>query len=181
MGQRLSIHFGPPEGIHAEIVGVDADVRPALDSRTGDYIYMHYPQGRQVAQMQLVIRPDARSRTFDASALSRAVRSSRCTGFRPRKRSFTYHSLRVGANQGQVLAMVLGASLKLTAIGLLTGVLGELALTRLPSTLLYGVEPTDSSTFAVVILLLLAAAAAASYIPARRAARIDPVIALRHE
>lgn len=77
--------------------------------------------------------------------------------------------------------MVLGAALKLTAIGLLTGVLGALALTRFLSTLLYGVEPTDSSTFAVVILLLLAAAAAASYIPARRAARIDPVIALRHE
>ena len=77
--------------------------------------------------------------------------------------------------------MVLGEALKLTAFGLVAGVLGALGLTRLLANLLYGVQPADSATFGVVSLLLLAVAVVAGYIPARRAARIDPMIALRHE
>jgi putative ABC transport system permease protein len=71
--------------------------------------------------------------------------------------------------------------LKLTAIGLGAGVLGAWGLTRLLSNLLFGVEPTDPSTFSVVSMLLIAIALTASYLPARRAARIDPMVALRQE
>ena len=87
----------------------------------------------------------------------------------------------LGAADAQVLAMVLGEALKLTAVGLSAGVFGALGLTRLLSTLLFGVQPTDPATFGAVSLLLLIVALAAGYICARRAARIDPLAALRHD
>jgi ABC-type lipoprotein release transport system permease subunit len=61
------------------------------------------------------------------------------------------------------------------------GVSGALALTRFLSTLLYGIEPTDARTFFIVSLILTAVALIASYIPARRATRVDPLVALRYE
>jgi len=87
----------------------------------------------------------------------------------------------LGAHHRQVLAMVLVDALKLTFIGWGAGVIGAFGLTRLLSSLLFGVEPTDPSTFLVISLLLVAVALTASYLPARRAARIDPLIALRHD
>jgi ABC-type antimicrobial peptide transport system permease subunit len=68
---------------------------------------------------------------------------------------------------------------KLVAIGLAVGVAAALALTRLMSTLLFGVQATDPMTYVVVSLVLGAIALVATYLPARRAARIDPVVALR--
>jgi len=70
---------------------------------------------------------------------------------------------------------------KLTLLGTALGISGALALTRFLSTLLYEVKSTDPATFAAVSLLLAAVALLASYIPAHRAARVDPVVALRHE
>jgi putative ABC transport system permease protein len=69
----------------------------------------------------------------------------------------------------------------LTVIGLIIGVAGSLALTRLVSTLLFGVKPTDVMTFVVVSLTLLVVALVACYIPARRATQVDPLIALRYD
>jgi predicted lysophospholipase L1 biosynthesis ABC-type transport system permease subunit len=87
----------------------------------------------------------------------------------------------LGASQAHVLRDVLGYGVRLTALGLLCGIVGALAGTRLLSTLLYRVHPTDTATFAAVSAVLTAVALLASYLPARRAMRVDPLVALRHE
>ena len=87
----------------------------------------------------------------------------------------------LGARSGDVLAMVLRDGLLLTAIGIVIGVAGALALTRVLSNLLYEISPSDPLTFGGVAALILAVAAAACLIPARRAATVDPMVALRHE
>jgi ABC-type antimicrobial peptide transport system permease subunit len=85
----------------------------------------------------------------------------------------------IGARPGQVEWMVVGQSLRLAAIGLLLGVAAALASTRVLSSLLYGVEPTDPAAFVGAVVLLLCVALVASWLPARRAARVDPSLALR--
>jgi len=87
----------------------------------------------------------------------------------------------LGARHGNVLALVLRQGLTLAGCGIIAGMLGALGLTRLLSSLLYGVTPTDPLTFAATPAILLGVAALACWIPARRAARIDPMLALRQE
>lgn len=87
----------------------------------------------------------------------------------------------LGAQRSDMLAMVLRQSLMLVVIGLTVGLVASLAGTRLLNSLLFGVGATDWSTYALVVLLLGGAAFLASYIPARRAMRVDPMVALRHE
>jgi putative ABC transport system permease protein len=87
----------------------------------------------------------------------------------------------LGARQADVLRMVLWQSLRPVALGVGLGLCGALALTRLMATLLYQVSPTDPLVLTGVTLLLAAVASVAGLLPARRAARIDPLIALRHE
>jgi predicted permease len=87
----------------------------------------------------------------------------------------------LGASLYSVLALILGQGLKLTLLGLALGLAGAFALTRLMRSMLYGVSPTDPVAFAGVCLVLVAAGVLASYLPARRATRVDPVIALRSE
>ena len=89
--------------------------------------------------------------------------------------------LAVGATEGNVLRLVLGHAAVLIVAGLCLGLLGSVVLARLIASLLYGVTPLDSLTFAAVSLLLSAVALFASYIPARRATRVDPTVALRYE
>jgi predicted permease len=87
----------------------------------------------------------------------------------------------LGARQRNVLWLVLRESLALVCAGVVIGLLTSLAATQTASTLLFGLEPDDPATIAAATLLLLAVAAWASYLPARRAARVDPMAALRDE
>lgn len=87
----------------------------------------------------------------------------------------------LGAKPEDILRLVVGQGFKLTLIGVAVGVGGALGLTRFLSSLLYEVRPTDPLTFVAVSLLLIAVALLASYIPALRAAKVEPMVALRHE
>lgn len=87
----------------------------------------------------------------------------------------------LGAEQGDVLRMVVGQGLKLAISGVIIGIGGALTLTRFLAIQLYGVKPTDPLTFVAVSLILIAVALLACYIPARRAAKVDPMVALRYE
>ena len=87
----------------------------------------------------------------------------------------------LGAQRREVLSLVINRGLRLAITGVTTGIVGGLILTRLVSTLLYGVTPTDPATWSAMSLLLLFVAFVACWLPAHRAARVDPMVALRYE
>jgi putative ABC transport system permease protein len=87
----------------------------------------------------------------------------------------------LGAQLKDVMQLVVKGGLALSLIGVAVGIAGALALTRLLRTLLFGVTPTDAGTFIAVSLMLLFVALLACYIPARRATKVDPLVALRYE
>jgi ABC-type antimicrobial peptide transport system permease subunit len=89
--------------------------------------------------------------------------------------------LALGAQRRDVLKLVLRNGMALAAIGLTLGVAGALALTRFMRTLLFEVTPTDPLTFCAVALCLVVVALVACYVPARRATKVDPLVALRYE
>ena len=87
----------------------------------------------------------------------------------------------LGAQRGDVLRMIVGQAMALTAAGIVSGAFGAILLTRVMTGLLFNVKPGDPLTFSAVAVVLALVAASASYIPGRRATRVDPVIALRAE
>lgn len=87
----------------------------------------------------------------------------------------------LGESGGQVLGRVVGRTMVLAGIGAVIGVAGSLALSRLMASLLYGVEPTDARTFLTMTAVILTVSALAGYLPARKASRTDPMVALRAE
>jgi putative ABC transport system permease protein len=89
--------------------------------------------------------------------------------------------LALGARKSNVLGLVVGQGMTLTFVGTAIGLAGAFGLTRLMKSLLFGVSATDPLTFAVIALLLASVAFAACYFPARRAMKVDPMIALRYE
>jgi ABC-type antimicrobial peptide transport system permease subunit len=87
----------------------------------------------------------------------------------------------LGANRSSVLGMVLRQGLTTTAVGLVLGIAGALGLTRLASSLLFEVAPTDPATFGAVAGVITLVALVACVVPARRATKVDPMVALREE
>jgi putative ABC transport system permease protein len=89
--------------------------------------------------------------------------------------------LALGAQRQNIMRMVVRQGLKLATVGAAVGLVGALIVSQLMAGVLYGVRPTDPITFASVALLLIGVALFACYVPGRRAVRVDPMIALRHE
>ncbi len=87
----------------------------------------------------------------------------------------------LGATRGQIARHVLGCGLRVIAIGIAVGITSSLVGAHLVSSLLYGIRSTDATTFAAASCVLATVALTASYIPARRAMRVDPMVALRYE
>lgn len=87
----------------------------------------------------------------------------------------------VGAAKGDVMKLILRQSVTLAAIGITSGLIVAIALTRLSASLLYGISPTDPATFSFIAALVFIVALLAGYFPARRATKVDPIIALRTE
>jgi putative ABC transport system permease protein len=87
----------------------------------------------------------------------------------------------LGARRGDVLRLILGQGTRLIVLGIAIGIGGAVGLTRLMASQLFQVSSTDPLTFAVVALTLVLVALAACYVPARRAAKVEPMVALRYE
>jgi putative ABC transport system permease protein len=87
----------------------------------------------------------------------------------------------LGAGPGQIFKLIVGQGLRLTAVGVAAGLIAAFALTRGMTTMLVGVKATDPVTFATVALIFFLISAMACWLPARRAANLDPTMALREE
>jgi putative ABC transport system permease protein len=87
----------------------------------------------------------------------------------------------LGAQPVHVMRLILGEGVRMALVGVITGIIAALALTRLIASQLFGVTSHDALTFAAVAILLTVVALLACYVPARRAVRVDPLVALRYE
>jgi len=157
-----------------EIWRVDPD-QPVTDIKTMDDLISAEASGRRFV-LQLIGVFAAIALVLAAVGIYGVV--SYGTGQRTHEMGIR---MALGARRQQIMSLVAGQNARWVLVGITTGVAGALALTRLLATYLYAVRPTDPPTFVAVSLLLLAVAMLAVYIPARRATKVDPMLALRHE
>ena len=160
--------------VEKEILAVDAD-QPVYQVRSMQQLKSEWVSQRFLALLLVALFADvalvlAAVGIYGVMAHSVALRTHEI-GIR----------MTLGASRTDVLRMILAQGAGLTAVGLSIGVLGAIALTRLMKSLLYSVSATDPLTFLGVALLLVGIALLACYIPARRATRVDPLVALRYE
>ena len=160
--------------IRREVAGLDKD-QPISDVRTLEEVVGEGVGPQRFAMLLLG--------TFAALALVLAsVGIYGVMGYSVSQRTHEIGiRMALGASQGNVLGMVVAQALALSLIGTGLGLAGAFGLTRLLSSLLYDVRPTDPLTFAAAPLVLVGVSALASYIPARRATKVDPCEALRYE
>jgi putative ABC transport system permease protein len=169
---------GDPMLIAATVSGVVRDLDPALP------IYRMQSMSDLVADS--LVRPRFLSILLGAfSAIALALAAVGIYGVMAYSVSQRTQEIGVrmalGARTSDVLKMVLSQGVKLASAGVAIGLAGAFALTRVMSTLLFEVSVTDPATFAAVVVLLAVVALLACYIPARRAMKVDPLQALRHE
>jgi putative ABC transport system permease protein len=167
-------HNGLVGGIRSELRSLDSDV-PIAQVKTMEEIVSGSLSQRRLSMSLLVV----------FSVLAGVLAAGGIYGVMGYIVSGRTHEIGIrmamGAQQAEVLRMILGDGAKLTAMGVGIGLGIALALTRVLSTLLFGVSAADPVTFAAISLVLACVAMLASYIPARRAARIDPMEALRYD
>ncbi len=160
--------------IRSQVLFVDKD-QPVADISTGDQL-----------MAQAVAQPQLRTTLLSLFAgLALILASLGIYGVMSNTVAQRTHEIGVrmalGAGQSSVLRLVLSNGMRLTLLGIAFGTAGAFALTRLMKSFLFHVTPTDPATFVEVALFLFLVALLASYIPARRATRVDPVVALRYE
>jgi putative ABC transport system permease protein len=160
--------------VRSQIWSIDKD-QPVGDVRTMEDRIAGYAAGRRFYTLLLGI----------FAALAVALAGVGIYGVISYSVSERRHELGIrmalGAQRTDILNLVVGQGFKLTLVGVMVGVAGAFTLGRFLSGLLYGVKPTDPLTFATVSLILTVVALLASYIPARRATKVDPMEALRYE
>jgi putative ABC transport system permease protein len=171
-GSGNAAALAPP--LRATIAGLDKDL-PVYNVRTMDEVLAASVASRRASMLLIGV--------FAAAALIlAAVGLYGVVSYAVGQRTHEFGvRMALGAGERDVVRLVLGRGIKLAVLGLLLGSVGALALSRLLSSLVYGISPRDPLTYVGVGLLLFTVALVASYLPARRAARVEPVTALRHE
>lgn len=160
--------------IRGQVILVDKD-QPVADISTGDQLIA-----------EAVAQPQLRTLLLSLFAgLALVLASLGIYGVMSNTVAQRTHEIGVrmalGAGQNSVLRLVLSNGMRLTLLGIALGTAGAFGLTRLMKGFLFHVTPTDPATFVEVAVFLFLVALLASYIPARRATRVDPVVALRYE
>jgi predicted permease len=160
--------------VRHEINQVDADL-PVYDLRTMNQVIAGSVAQRRFVMLLLVV-------FAVAALLLAAVGLYGVTAYAVTQRTQEIGiRMALGAQPRDIAKLVVGQSLMLTLIGVTVGLMASLALTRLMSSLLFGVSATDPATFVMIPLLLVMVSLVAGYLPARRAVKVDPMVALRYE
>ena len=161
------------------IVGIVGDVRAeGLDRPASSVIYANYEQRGLSGNSSpiILLRTDARTGPIVAALALAAVGLYGVVAFSVTRRTQEIGiRMYLGAQRGEILRLVLGEGARMAVFGVVIGIAASFVILRL------GISATDPLTFVIVAALLSAVALLASYIPARRAMRVDPMAALRHE
>jgi putative ABC transport system permease protein len=177
MAMYLRTHADPGtlgDAVRREVQSIDPTI-PVFEVRTMDEVVAKYLEQRRFALELLGV--------FAGVALllaSIGIYGVMAYTFSQRTNEIGIR-IAMGAQRGDILRIAVGEGALIVAFGLAAGLAGSLVLTRFLQTMLFDVKPTDPITFTGISALLAAAALAACFVPARRATRVDPLVALRHE